>query len=195
MQHPEKVSAFIGVGQCIIEADSYADKYAYADAKRIATERGDDTTKMDAAYEAFCSDEQALANLQALRRAVEVYHPQTDTTDAATIPALTSPIIGVDDAKWFFFEMSTLFGNKGFEKLEKPLYDYLNGFNLYDCEEEFQVPVLFISGSCDWACPAGLVKEYANKYNYKYVEFEGCGHSPQEQHPEEFANVIKDFLN
>ena len=194
IQHPEKVSAYIGVGQCVNEVDWYSDKYAYEDAKRIAEERGDDTTEMDAAYDEFCSD-QSLANLQALRKNVDTYHPQTDTTDGSTIPGLTSPIFGIDDARWLFLEMSTMMGNPRFEELQKPLDDRLLRFNLYDNENGFQVPVLFISGSCDWACPAGLVKEYADKYNYKYVEFEGCGHSPQGQHPEEFANVIKDFLN
>lgn len=48
--------------------------------------------------------------------------------------------------------------------------------------------------SCDWVCPAGLVKEYADEYGLRYVAMEGCGHSPQGQHPDRFADIIRDFL-
>ena len=59
------------------------------------------------------------------------------------------------------------------------------------------MPVLFLSGSCDWITPVGLVEDYADRLTAPEVEvylMEGCGHSPQGQVPEEFANAIKEFL-
>ena len=57
------------------------------------------------------------------------------------------------------------------------------------------MPVLFISGSCDWTCPAQMVEAYAEEKGFQYTAMEGCGHSPQGQHPDQFADIIRDFLN
>ena len=70
-------------------------------------------------------------------------------------------------------------------------------FNAFETNDTYQMPVLFISGSCDWVTPVGLVEEYADSITAPKVEFhqvEGCGHSPQGQLPEEFVNAVKAFL-
>ena len=188
--HPEKVSAYIGVGQCVNEADYYGEVYSYQDALRRAKENGDDTTGMEEAYDTFMTDK-SLQNLLALRDLVSPYHPQTVTTDVSTLAALTSPVVGVDDLRWYLLQMSTLAGNSKFEELQKPLNDRMNTFKL---ENSFKMPVLFISGSCDWICPAGLVEEFADKYGYEFKAMAGCGHSPQSQLPEEFTGIIHEFL-
>jgi len=192
MAHPEKVSAYIGVGQCVNETDYYGDTYSYEDALRIAREQWDDTSEMEAAYEAFRSD-LSLKHLMALRKYTSVYHPQTDMTDTSTMAAIFSPVLGVDDARWYLLEMDTLMGGTRYSELIAPLEEKMTTFNLYEAGE-YQVPVLFISGSCDWVCPAGLVKEYADEYGLIYVAMEGCGHSPQGQHPDQFADIIRGFL-
>ena len=192
MAHPEKVSAYIGVGQCVNETDYYGDTYSYEDALRIAKERGDDTSDMEAAYEAFRSD-LSLKHLMALREYTSVYHPQTDMTDTSTMAAIFSPVLGVDDARWYLLEMETLMGGTRYSELIALLEENMTTFNLYEAGE-YQVPVLFISGSCDWVCPAGLVKEYADEYGLRYVVMDGCGHSPQSQHPDQFADIIRGFL-
>ena len=189
--HPEKVSAYIGVGQCISEADYYGETYSYQDALRIANENGDDTSEMEAAYDRFMED-MSLANLMALRNLVEPYHPQTDTTDISTYAALTSPIVGVDDIRWYYLEMTSMTGDSRFEELIAPLETELNSFVL---EDNYQVPVLYISGDCDWICPFGLVEEFADSHGYEYAAMEGCGHSPQGQHPDQFADIIRGFLS
>ena len=47
-------------------------------------------------------------------------------------------------------------------------------------------------------CPVGLVEEYANRITapeaWVYL-VDGCGHSPQEQLPEEFRQAVKRFLD
>ena len=188
--HPEKVSAYIGVGQCINEADYYGETYSYQDALRIANENGDDTSEMEAAYNRFTED-MSIANLMALRNLVAPYHPQTDTTDISTYAALTSPIAGVDDISWYVLGMSSMTGDSRFEELIAPLESRLNSFVL---EDNYQVPVLFLSGGCDWICPSGLTEEFANDHGYEYAAMEGCGHSPQGQHPDQFAQIIREFL-
>lgn len=197
LAHPEKVSAYIGVGQCVNERDYYGETYSYEDALRIAKERGDDTTAMESAYETFASDK-SLANLLALRSYVEPYHPQTVTTDVSTTAALSSPIAGIDDIRWYMIQMSATQENSRYEKLvEKPLGTYMMSFNALEYEDAYEMPVLLLSGSCDWVCPYGLVEDYAENItapSLKVHLMEGCGHSPQGQLPKEFSQVIKEWL-
>jgi len=192
MAHPEKVSGYIGVGQCVNEVDYYSEVYSYEDALRIAQEKGDDTSAMKAAYEAFMSDF-SLEHLMALRGYTSIYHPQTDMTDTSTMSAIHSPLLGVDDARWYLLELETLMGGTRFSELEGTLDEAMMDFDLYKAGE-YQVPVLFISGSCDWTCPAELAAKYADEHDLKYVAMEGCGHSPQGQHPDQFADIIRSFL-
>ena len=196
LAHPEKVSAYIGIGQVVNEKDYAGETYAYEDALRIAKERGDDTSEMDAAYKSFMSD-MSITNLQSLRSLVDVYHPVTETADVSTFPTVTSPYIGIDDARWFILVLRALAGDKRFEQLQKPLDDHMMGFNAFETNDEYQMPVLFISGSCDWICPFGMMQEYAEKIKAPSVKvrlMEGCGHSPMGQRPVEFTDEIKAFL-
>ena len=63
--------------------------------------------------------------------------------------------------------------------------------------QRFRMPVLFISGSDDWGCPVGPIEEYYDVITAPKKEMnlvDGCGHSPQQQLPDQFAKVIRDFL-
>ena len=107
--------------------------------------------------------------------------------------AVFSPVPGVDDVSWYMLEIKATMGDPRFMDLQASLEDAMMNFNLYEIGE-YQVPVLFISGSCDWVCPADLVEEYADEHGLQYVAMEGCGHSPQGQHPDQFADIIREFL-
>ena len=200
LAHPEKVSAYIGIGQAVNERDYYGDIYSYEDALAIAKKNGDDTSGMEAAYEEFISN-MNLSNLLKLRDYVEPYHPQTVTADVSTMAALTSPVLGVDDARWYMFELAAMMSDTSmerYEQLQKPVNDYMNDFNVFDSHENYQMPVFFISGSCDWICPVGLIEEYMEVVTAPRKELyliEGCGHSPQGQLPEEFCHAVKSFLD
>lgn len=200
LAHPEKVSAYIGIGQSV-NTRNYSDEiYSYEDALARARANGDDTTEMEASYERFMAD-MSLANLMQLRAKVEPYHTQTVTKDISTMAALTSPILGVDDMRWYAFQMRALLddvGMKYYEELvEKPLAG-VKDFNALETGDAYQMPVMFISGSCDWICPVGLVEDYMDVITAPRKELcliEGCGHSPQAQLPEEFCRAVKVFLD
>ena len=94
-------------------------------------------------------------------------------------------------------EISMLFDYSKYDELSGSLIDVLNSFYISDKGTEFDVPVMFISGSEDWICPVGLIKDYYDEMSAPYKDMylvEGCGHSPQGQRPEEFANAVKSFL-
>lgn len=197
LAHPEKVSAYIGVGQVVNEQDFAGETYSYEDALRIAKEKGDDTTEMEKAYELFMSD-MSNANIINLRNTISKYHPQTVTTDIETMGAITSPIVGIDDMQWYMLEIAALSGDTRFEDLVRPLTETMLDFNALESGDEYQMPVLFLSGSCDWVCPVGMIEEYMDVITAPRVELyliEGCGHAPQGQLPEEFTQAIIGFLN
>ena len=200
LAHPEKVSAYIGIGQSV-NTQNYSDEiYSYEDALARARANGDDTTEMEASYENFIAD-MNLANLMKLRAKVEPYHPQTVTKDISTMAALTSPILGVDDMRWYAFQIRALMDDASMEHyeelVEKPLAG-VKDFNALETGDAYQMPVMFISGSCDWICPVGLVEDYMDVITAPRKELyliEGCGHSPQGQLPEEFCQAVKGFLH
>ena len=200
LAHPEKVSAYIGIGQCVDTRNYANETYAYEDALAIAQANGDDTTELEAAYEEFMAD-MSLANLMELRAKVGPYHPQTVTKDVSTMAALTSPILGVDDMRWYLFQVGALMDDARMERYEElvdtPLSKFTNDFNALEYDDSYQMPVLLVSGSCDWICPVGLVEEYMDVMTAPRKELrliEGCGHSPQGQLPEEFCQAVKYFL-
>ena len=199
--HPEKVSAYIGIGQCVNTRNYANETYAYEDALSLARAKGDDTTELEAAYERFIAD-MSLANLMELRAKTNPYHPLTVTEDVSTMAALTSPTLSVEDMRWYLFQLGALMDDARMERyeelVEKPLSDVTDDFNALEYHDAYQMPVMFISGSCDWICPVGLVEEYMGVMTAPRKELrliEGCGHSPQGQLPEAFCQEVKDFLS
>lgn len=201
LAHPDKVSAYIGIGQCVNERNYSGEIYSYEDALATARANGDDTTAMEASYEKFIGD-MSTANLMELREKVEPYHPQAVTKDISTMAALTSPVAGVDDMRWYSLQIRALMNDAGMAHFEdlaiKPLKGYMMDYNALETGDAYQMPVMLISGACDWICPVGLVEEYVEVITAPRKELylmEGCGHSPQGQLPEEFSRAVKDFLD
>lgn len=194
--HPEKVEAYIGIGQVVIMKDWYGEVYSYEDALAKARAKGDDTTGLENAYNAFCNDP-SINNVVALRSAVWPYHPMTVTADQVTKAAIFSPYAGIGDARWYLLSMN-LSGKSVYDNLRKPLMDYMLTFDANEFDKTYEVPVYFISGSADWVCPVGLIREYMDSIvapDKGIYIIEGCGHNPQTQLPEEFASAVKGFLN
>ncbi len=81
--------------------------------------------------------------------------------------------------------------------LNEQLFEYTFAFDAYDQNLEYEMPVYFVSGSCDWICPVDSVREYANDITAEHVRvetIEGCGHNLQFSSPKEFAQVVKELL-
>lgn len=190
IDHPEKVAAYIGVGQM---GAAGSDIYAYEDALSIAEENGDDTEAMVAAFEKYQADA-SLENMLALRNSVSPYHmPEKESNYIWT--ALTSPYLGVYDVLWFGKQMGSL---SGFIELNGQLFDYISSEDVYAYGTTFQMPVGFISGSCDWITPVKYTEDYFNTITAPKKEMrliEGWGHTVPQENPKEFADVLKQVIN
>ncbi|MBR4404488.1 MAG: alpha/beta hydrolase [Clostridiales bacterium] len=194
--HPEKVTAYIGIGQVVSFKDLESEHYSYRDALAQAKAKGDDTTELERVYKEFC-DDPTVVNMQPLRQATSVYHQETVPEAIPFSEVLISPYVGVDDVRWIILEFSMFIGNMEYEAIEGDLINQLYQFDIRERYTNYEVPVLFISGSADWTCPCGMVKEYYDTIEAPkksmYV-MEGCGHGPQSQLPEDFVSAVKQFV-
>jgi len=190
LDHPEKVAAYIGVGQV---ASIESDIYSYQDALAIAQAAGDDTQEMETAYNTYLEDK-SLVNMMNLRRLVSPYHIAPKEANTIGL-GIASPYMGIDDFRWFMKQNQDL---EEYIGLNKQLFDYILGSNVYEYGLEYEVPVGFISGSCDWTTPVKYSEDYYNSINAPQKAFytvDGCGHSPQFDAPEEFSTILKTVLS
>ncbi len=187
--HPEKLAAYIGVGQTVtLESEDYS----YADALSRARAAGDDTAAMEAAYAAF-TDDRSLLSMMTLRSHTRPYH--TTPREANTIPiGLASPDMGIDDLRWFLLSLGSL---EDYFALNRRLFAYILTADLRDEPTDYAVPVGFITGSDDWTTPAKFARDYHDLITAPEKQFailEGCGHSPQYDAPAEFAAALDTML-
>lgn len=189
LEHPDKVSAYIGAAQVV--SLEKMDIYSYEDALRRAREAGDDTTELVNAFARF-QDSWSLTDMITLRSLTEKYHPPGDSGNT-TWMALTSPYFGVDDFKWFLKQLGD---KEAYYALNRQLFDYTYAFDAYENGVAYEMPVYLISGTCDWVCPVDSVKAYAEAVQAPDVRMElmeGCGHNLQYASPEEFAGMVKEL--
>ncbi len=183
--HPEKVTAYIGVGQFV--SDRLSTISEYEDALRLAEEAGDDTTGMKMAYETYLNDPSYFNSNELSAYALQ-YHPYPDYSQVI-LGAIESPYLGTDDLIWFMSTMS----EEEVEKLQGSLIDTCMETDL-TTQTSYEVPVFFISGEYDWACSHEVMIEYADMIGATYVLVPEANHNVQGDHPKEFAADVKAFL-
>ena len=189
IEHPDKVAAYVGVGQM---GAGGSDIYAYEDALSVAKEKGDDTTVMIAAFEKYQADA-TLENMLALRSYVSPYHvPEKENNYIMT--ALTSPYLGVYDVLWFGKQLGNF---SDFVELNSQLFDYISTEDVYAYGTEYQIPVGFISGSCDWITPVKYTEDYFHTITAPKKEMQlidGWGHTVPQESPKDFADTLMQVL-
>lgn len=189
LENPQKVAAYIGIGQVVTMESEI---YSYRDALAIAREKGRNTKAMEAAYEAYMADKSQM-NMINLRRFVYPYHMAPKQGNQIWM-GLASPYMGIDNVRWFLKPNA---GVTEYINLNRQLFDYLRQVDVREYGLEYQVPVGFISGSCDWSTPVKYVEEYYNLVSAPkkhFYQLEGCGHCPQLDAPEEFCAQLKKML-
>jgi len=185
-EHPEKVAAFIGVGQ-FVSFESSAE-CEYLDALEKAQAAGDDTTGLTNAYENYCR-EKTIDAASEITKYADKYHkaPRSKNT---ILTAFVSPTFETDDLLWY----AKVLNYDQFMKYNEVLLDYLFEVNLRETQDSYEVPVFFISGGCDWNCAVTDMIDYADMVSVKYDIIEGCGHYVHNDDPVEFARIVKEDL-
>ncbi|MCR5667752.1 MAG: alpha/beta hydrolase [Lachnospiraceae bacterium] len=187
-EHPDRVSAYIGIGQFVSIED--ADLYSYQDALNQADAEG--KKALEDAYTAYCEDP-GIQTLIQLRNQTSLYHPVTKEADQFGL-SLFSPYAGIDDIRWFTKQFGDL---DSYVALNQKLYDEVLKYNAYDTTMEFGCPVCFISGAQDWVCPTDQSEAYLDALDApakKMYRVDGCGHDVHCASPEEFSEDVISFL-
>ena len=187
--HPEKVAAYIGVGQLV---SFESELFSYDHALGVAKERGDDVTAMQAAHDAYLA-EPTLINMIAMRRTTLPYH--TPAREASTLwLGIASPHMGMSDLRWFLLQCGDM---EDYFALNQPLYDYILTADVRDFGLTCAMPVGFITGGSDWVTPVKYAQDYHDMLTApekRIALIEGCGHSPHYDAPEEFAATLGAML-
>lgn len=189
LAHPEKVAAYIGVGQLV---SFESDLYAYEHALALARERGDDTSAMETAHAAYLA-EPTLVNMIAMRRTTLPYHTAEREGNTLWL-GLASPHMGIDDLRWFLLQLGDM---EDYFALNQPLYDHILTADARDAGMTYAMPVGFITGGSDWVTPAKYAQDYHDMItapDKRIALIDGCGHAPHFGAPEEFCTLLNSML-
>lgn len=135
-----------------------------------------------------------MENMIALRNYVSPYHKAQKESNYL-LTAITSPYLGVNDVLWFGKQLGSL---SDFVDLNRQLFDYISNEDVYAYGTEFQIPVGFISGSCNWIIPVKYTEDYFNTITAPEKEMQlidGWGHTVPLENPKEFAEVLTQAIN
>lgn len=190
LEHPDKVSAYIGTAQVVSLKKAVV--YSYEDALQTAIDAGDDISELTAAFEAFQTSRD-LMDMMRLRSLTSKYHP-VDISDKSVWMAVASPYFGMDDFRWFLKQLGDI---DQYYALNQQLFDYTLAFDAYANGLKYEMPVYLISGTCDWICPIDSIREICKDISAPEVcmeLIEGCGHNVQYSSPEAFAESVKNVL-
>ena len=199
--HPEKVAAYIGVGQ--VTNFSQGKIYAAESAVQMAAANGNNE---DAEFLEHCIkqlsetgdiEELDVKSLEKMIITSTKYlkcNGEMSGTEQIFV-AITSPEMSWNDVKWFLFASDT----QNIITSQNSLVNYMYfQFDVMDLREKYDIPICFIQGDSDWITPTNLVDNYYSgvKANKKeMVIINNAGHTPFLDNPEQFCEAVKTFLS
>ena len=195
-RHQDKVSCYVGVGTAVGSVQGYM--LGYEDALSIALANGEDTSKLEEAYNRY-TDDPSVENLLNLRITAAPYHmgKKEKSTLAIVKDTVLSPDFHMPHFRWYLKQLDY----DSFYNLNKNLFDPILDENCELIREaglDFTIPIGLINGDADWYTPASMVEEYYQEINAPEKELkimEGCGHMvAQFDDPEGFSEVLKEML-
>ena len=140
-----------------------------------------------------------LSNTGAKIGTKDMWDERIATVRKGGIEALSEAIL----ARWFSqsFRKTAAFEAWRNMLLRQPLDGYIgcsaaiSGTDFYTPTAGLRLPVLGIAGDADGSTPPDLVRELANLVpGSKFHLIRGAGHLPCVEKPEEYANVLTEFL-
>lgn len=196
-KHPEKVSAYVGVGQF---TDAWqSERYAADEAIRLANAAGKtaDAKKMEEQFQFVRSSQNLnMREFMKLRMLTGKYLPEGENTPFSV--RLFSPYMTFNDLRCFF---APLFSFDKFLGIQDKIYDTLyseSEFSVYT-QTQYQVPIIIIAGNCDWITPCSTARNYFDSISAPEKEFiliENAGHIPFKpgRFTESLLNTLSNML-
>lgn len=199
--HPEKVAAYIGVGQ--VTNFSQGKIYAAERAVEMAAANGNNE---DAEFLAHCIEQ--LSETEDIEKLDVKSLEEMIITSAKYLKcsgemsgmkqiftAVTSPEMSWNDARWFLFASNT----RNIITSQSNLMDYLYfQFDVMDLSEKYDIAICFIQGDSDWITPTNLVDNYYSgitAYKKEMITINNAGHTPFLDNPKQFCEAVNTFLS
>jgi pimeloyl-ACP methyl ester carboxylesterase len=198
---PEKVSAYIGVGQ--VTDFSEGKIYAATTAAKIATASGNsDDAKILAQGANQLSETNSIEKLdvktieEMIITTAKYLQGEGEMSGVKQMfTGITSPEMSWSDAKWFLFASNT----QNIIASQNKLIDYMYfRFDIANLSREYDVPICFIQGEDDYITPTKLVEDYylsVTTEKKEIVTIENAGHTPFLDNPKQFCEAVKAFLS
>ncbi|SHH51375.1 Pimeloyl-ACP methyl ester carboxylesterase [Anaerosphaera aminiphila DSM 21120] len=193
-KHPEKVLAYVGVGQ--FNDIWTSEEFATEEAIRLANlgSKTSDAEKIKEQFQLVKSSQKIdMKEFMKLRQLTGKYLPNGENT--GLVVRLFSPYMTFNDLRWFF---SPLFNFNKFIETQRKLYDILyseSGLSMYN-HTKYEVPVIIIAGDCDWITPYSMAQKLFDSISEPRKEFitiEKGGHIPFK--PGVFTDKLSNALN
>lgn len=199
--HPEKVAAYIGVGQ--VTDFSQGKIYAADSAVQIAMANGNNE---DVEFLENCIEQ--LSKTESIEKLDVKLLEKMITTSTKHLKcnnemsgieqisvAITSPEMSWNDVKWFLFASDT----QNIVASQNDLMNYMYfQFDVMDLSEKYDIPICFIQGDSDWITPTDMVADYYSCISAKkkeMVTINNAVHTPFLDNPGQFCETVKTFLS
>lgn len=199
--HPEKVAAYIGVGQ--VTDFSQGKIYAAESAVQMAMENdnNEDAEFLERSIDQLSKTE-SIEKLDVkpledmIITSIKYLKCNGEMSGTEQIfAAITSPEMTWNDAKWFLFASDT----QNIVASQNDLVDYMYfQFDVMNLSAKYDIPICFIQGDSDWITPTDMVVDYYSCISAKkknMVTINNAGHTPFLDNPEQFCEAVKTFLS
>ena len=199
--HPEKVAAYIGVGQGVnmMQGDIDSAQYAIELARKAGKEKEAEQLQVfsDEYVVSFSGDEfeRKSESLGKLRSLSYRFLPREGVKSIMyqLWLGLSSPDTSWRDAMWF---LSMASGNETLKSINQGLVEDCFAFDIHDVPSVYKMPVYYVMGIYDWTTPLSLVREYAKGIKapaHQLIILDKAGHSPFFDNPDAFCEAVNDL--
>lgn len=188
LQHPENVSAYIGVGQVIsiMENERTAYREVLDRAKKAGNQKHIRVLEQMGDYPP--SDAQLLLKLLPQMRKIQESYENGPVSGSGLFEQFRtlrhSPSFQWGDIVSFLQIM----------KVNHPLHLQMLNFNLADSRPEYKAPVHYILGEMDTIAPTSLARSYFNTIDAPLktiTVIPGAAHNPMHERPADFAAALR----
>jgi pimeloyl-ACP methyl ester carboxylesterase len=198
--YPEKVKAYLGVGQGVDVFKGY--RMAANKAMELANEKNntEDANLLSeiAAQLTSPTEENSyrLKEIMKVQMYIRKYMPyESKSSDLGQMwMGITAPNFLLDDVKWYL----TLMDLNKYITLESTLIEEFVNSDISRLGNKYKVPMYYISGEADWQTPRIMVEEYYKKVespDKAMVIIKDAGHSPFVDQPEQYQEAFKSLLS
>lgn len=199
--HPEKVAAYIGIGQ--VTNFLQGKIHAAENATQIAAENGnrEDVEFLERCIERLSETEDIeRLDVKSLEEMIITSTKYLKCDGAMSgikqiFTAITSPEMSWNDAKWFLFATDT----QNIINSQNNLVNYMYfQFDAMGLSKTYDIPICFIQGDNDWITPTDMVADYylcITAKKKEMITIDNAGHTPFLDNPEQFCEAVKTFLS